>query len=183
MLKIQEAAPMPDIAFRAMSLYLALRHRLEDIGKRLQYAGIKEGHIVLDFGCGPGHYTFAAAGMVGQSGSVYALDVHPLAVRSVEREARKRHLTNIETILSDRDTGLPDQSIDIVLLYDVIHMISDKKALAKELHRVLKPDGVLSALVVHEKVDEILKILQGDGLFSLRDRLGKLLNLKKVMTT
>ena len=180
-MEIQEAAPMPDIAFRAMSLYFALRHGLEDVTKPLKNAGIKEGHIILDFGCGPGHYAIAAARMVGQSGKVYALDIHPLALQSVEKKARKENLTNIKTILSDRDTGLPDQSIDIALVYDTIHMVNDKQALTKELHRVLKPDGLLSVLAAHVKVDDILKTLQGDGLFLLRDRQGNLLNLNRVM--
>lgn len=179
-MEIQEAAPMPDIAFRAMSLYFALRHRLDDVTKPLKNAGIKEGDVVLDFGCGPGHYALAAARMVGQSGRVYALDIHPLAVQSVKRKARKENLTNIKTILSGRDTGLADQSIDIALVYDTIHMVNDKQALTKELHRVLKPNGLLSVLVAHVKVNDILKILQGDDLFSLRDRQGNLLNLSRV---
>jgi len=179
-MEIQEAKPMPDIAFKAMSLYFALRHRLDDVTKPLKHTGIKEGDVILDFGCGPGHYTIAAARMVGQSGKVYALDVHPLAVQSVEKKAQKESLTNIKTILSDRDTGLPDQSIDVTLVYDTIHMVNDKQALTEELHRVLKPDGLLSVLVAHVKVDDIREILQGDGLFSLRDRKGNLLNLNRV---
>src|SRR4030042_2948380 len=111
-MEIQETKPMPDSAFKAMSLYFDLRHWLEDVTKPLKNAGIKEGHVILDFGCGPGHYAIAAARMVGQNGRVYALDVHPLAVQSVEKKALKGSLTNIKTILSDRDTGLPDHSIE-----------------------------------------------------------------------
>jgi ubiquinone/menaquinone biosynthesis C-methylase UbiE len=133
----------------------------------------------LDFGCGPGHYTIAAAKMVGANGKVYALDIHPLAVQSVEKKARKAGLTNITTILSDRDTGLPDQSIDIALAYDMIHMVKDKQSLIKELHRVLKQNSILSVLAEHLKVEDVLKILEQDGLFSLKDRQGNLINLNK----
>jgi ubiquinone/menaquinone biosynthesis C-methylase UbiE len=97
----------------------------------------------------------------------------------VEKKARKEGLTNITTIISDRDTRLPDQSIDIALAYDMIHMVKDKQALMKELHRVLKPNGLLSVLAEHMKVNDILKILESDGLFSLRDRHGNLINLNK----
>ncbi len=178
-MEIRKAKPMPNIAFRAMSLYFAVRHRLEDVRKPLQKAGIREGQTVLDFGCGPGHYSIAAAQMVGQNGKVYALDIHPLALQSVEKKAKKEGLTNITTILSDRDPRLHDQSIDTVLVYDTIHMIEDKQALAKELHRVLKPNGLLSVLVEHVKIEDILRILEQDGLFSLGDRYGKLINLNK----
>jgi len=178
-MEIQKDKPMPGIAFKAMSLYFAVRHRLEDVRKPLKKAGIKEGQTVLDFGCGPGHYAIAAAKMVGANGKVYALDIHPLAVQSVEKKAKKEGLTNIITILSDRDTRLPDQSIDIALAFDMIHMVKDKQALKKELHRVLKPNGLLSVLAEHMKVNDILKILEKDGLFSLRDRRGNFINLNK----
>jgi ubiquinone/menaquinone biosynthesis C-methylase UbiE len=97
----------------------------------------------------------------------------------VEKKARKEGLTNITTILSDRDTGLPDQSIDVALAYDMIHMVKDKQSLVRELHRVLKPNGLLSVLAEHMKVNDILKILESDSLFSLRDRHGNLINLNR----
>ena len=174
--------PVPDIAFRMMSFALSLHHRFADIGKQLTEAGIEEGQIVLDFGCGPGHYAIAAARMVGEKGRVYALDMHPLAARSVEKKANKEGLSNISTILSDGDTGLPDQSIDVVLVYDMIHSVADKKSLLYELHRVIKPHGVLSILVRHMKVEGILELVQKNGLFSLRDRHGSLLNFERMQS-
>jgi len=117
--------------------------------------------------------------MVGERGSVYALDIFPLAMRAAERKAKKERLTNITTILSDRDTGLQDESIDLILLYDTLHMIRDKVTLLKELHRVLKPNGLLSILAEHIKVEDVLEIMEKDGLFSLKDRHGKLVNFEK----
>jgi len=178
-MNVQESKPMPNIAFRLMAFFLALHRRFVDVRKPMERAGIKEGQTVLDFGCGPGFYTIAAARMVGAKGKVYSLDIQPLAVRSVEKKAKKAGLTNITTILSDRDTRLPDQSIDIALAYDMIHMVKDKQALARELHRVLKPNGVLSVIVGHVNVEDVLKVLEQDGLFSVRDRQGRLINLNK----
>lgn len=40
----------------------------------LEDIGIKRGQIILDFGCGVGHYTIPAAKVVGKRGRVYALD-------------------------------------------------------------------------------------------------------------
>jgi ubiquinone/menaquinone biosynthesis C-methylase UbiE len=175
----ERTKPLPNITFRLMAFFLALHRRFVDIRKPMERAGIKEGQTILDFGCGPGFYTIAAAKMVGAKGKVYALDIHPLAMRSVEKKAKKEGLTNITTILSDRDTGLPDQSIDVALAYDMIHMVKDKQALARELHRILKPNGLLSVIVGHIQVENVLKILEQDGLFSLRDRHGRLINLNK----
>jgi ubiquinone/menaquinone biosynthesis C-methylase UbiE len=175
----ERTKPLSNITFRLMAFFLTLHRRFVDVRKPLKKAGVKEGQIILDFGYGPGHYTIAAAKMVGANGKVYALDIHPLAAQSVEKKARKEGLTNISTILSDRDTGLPDHSIDIALAYDMIHMVKDKQSLMKELHRVLKPNGILSVLVEHIKVEDVLKILEKDSLFSLRDRQGNLINLNK----
>ncbi len=65
------------------------------------------------------------------------------------------------------------------LAYDMIHMIEDKQVLARELHRVLKQNGILSVIVGHIKVEDVLKALEQEGLFSLRDRYGRLVNLTK----
>jgi len=179
----EKTKPMPNIVFSVMAFFLEIHRRFFDVRKPLRRAGVKEGQTILDFGCGPGHYSVAAAKMVGAKGKVYALDIQPLAVRSVERKAKKEGLTNITAILSDKDTRLPDQSIDIALAYDMIHMVNDKQALARELHRVLKPNGTLSVIVGHMKVEDILKILEQDGLFSLRDRQGRLINFNKAKQT
>lgn len=171
--------PKSDIDFKMMSLFFRIRDVFMNPRKLLEKVDIKERQIVLDFGCGSGSYVIPTARMVGENGRVYALDIHPMAIRAVEKKANKEGLTNIRTILSDRDTGLPDESIDVVLLYDTIQSITNKEALLKELHRVTKPNGLLSILVEHIKVEDVVEIAEKDGLFSLRDRYGKLLNLEK----
>jgi len=175
----RENRPMPDIAFKVMSFFLGLHHRFMDIGKRLEESGVQRGQTVLDFGCGPGHFTIVAARMVGETGRVWALDIHPLAIKTVEGKARKEGLSNISTILSDRDTGLPDESVDVALLYDTIHMIADKWALLEELHRVVKPGGALSVWVGHMKVDDVVETIEKEGLFALKDRHGAVLNFAR----
>jgi len=97
----------------------------------------------------------------------------------VAKKAKKKRLTNISTILSDRDTGLPDGSVDVVLLYDTLHMIKDKGALLKELHRVMKPKGLLSIMAEHMKIEDVLETVERDGLFSLKEQQGRLVNFEK----
>lgn len=175
----QKDKPMPDIGFKMMSFFFRIRDRFRNPAKKLQELGIKEGQTVLDFGCGPGSYAIPAARMVGEKGRVYALDIHPLAVKTVEKKAKKEGPINITTILSDGDTGLPDESVDVVLLYDTIHMVNDKDALLEELHRAMKPNGLLSILAEHIKVEDVMEIAQKDGMFSLRYQDGRLLNFER----
>jgi len=133
----------------------------------LKEVGIKPGFHVLDYGCGPGGYIIAAAELAGKSGKIYALDIHPLAVQKVQDIASKKQLINVETILSDCQTGLPDNSLDAVLLYDAFHHLSDPNRVLKELHRVLKPDGILSFGDHHMDEKEIMAELTKDQLFRL----------------
>ena len=137
--------PMPNVAFRGMSFALRLMEPFKRSRERLTGAGLEKGQVVLEYGCGIGSYTLPAAQIVGDEGTVYALDIHPLAIATVDKRSAKENLTNIKTILSDRDTGLPDESVDVVLLYDTFHLVRDQQALLEELHRILKPGGFLSA--------------------------------------
>ena len=133
----------------------------------LKEVGIKPGFSVLDFGCGPGSYITPLAELVGESGKIYALDIHPLAIQRVKDIASKKRLANLETILSDCQTGLPDNTLDAVLLYDAFHHLSDSNGVLQELHRVLKPDGILSFGDHHMKENEIVAGLTNGGLFRL----------------
>jgi ubiquinone/menaquinone biosynthesis C-methylase UbiE len=154
--------------------FMALGYRFRDLRLPrktiLEEVGIRPGFHVLDYGCGPGGYTAPLAELVGESGKIYALDIHPLAIRKVKDIASKKRLANVETILSDCQTGLADNSMDVVLLYDIFHDLSDPNEILKELHRVLKPDGVLSFSDHHLKEDEIVSGVSNSGLFSLSKR-------------
>jgi ubiquinone/menaquinone biosynthesis C-methylase UbiE len=130
-------------------------------------AEIKEGFRVLDYGCGSGSYVTAVAELIRKSGKIYALDINPLAIKMIKKIAVKRQLPNVETILSDRKTGLSGDSIDVVLLYDTFHDLSDPNMVLEELHRVLKPNGMLSFSDHHMKESEIISKVTNNGLFKL----------------
>jgi len=61
------------------------------------------------------------AELVGPSGQIYALDMNPAPVEAVRRIAVRHRLGNMKVILSDCSTGLPDDSLDVVLLYNTFH--------------------------------------------------------------
>ena len=103
---------MGNLAFRFMSFGFVLRDLFSPRRNILNEVGIRPGFYILDYGCGPGSYSIVAAEMVGRTGGVYALDIHPLAVRRVQDVASKKRLTNIETIHSNCATGLPSNSVD-----------------------------------------------------------------------
>jgi ubiquinone/menaquinone biosynthesis C-methylase UbiE len=155
-----------------MSLGFAFRDVFFPPKNILAEVGIEPGFVVLDYGCGTGSYSIAAAALVGQSGKVYSLDIHSLAVRRVQEVASKKRLTNIETILSDCATGLPEGCIDVVLLFDTLHDLSHPYGILAELYRVLKPGAICSVTDHHMKEEEIMSEVTRSGLFTLR-RKGK----------
>jgi ubiquinone/menaquinone biosynthesis C-methylase UbiE len=158
---------MSGIWFRLMALEFKIRDYRRPRENILKEVGIKQGFQVLDFGCGPGGYVLAASKLVGETGKVYALDVTPLAIKMVKDIVEKNGLKNVGTILSDCATGLPNESLDAVLLYDVFHGLEDKQAVLSEIYRVLKQDGLLSFSDHHLKEPDILTMVAEGKLFRL----------------
>ena len=162
--------PIPKIGFIGMSFALKWRDLFRPREKILEEVDIKPDSNVLDFGCGPGSYILPVVNIVGKNGKVYALDIHPLAIKKVKSIASKLVLSNVETICSDCDTELPPNVIDTVLLYDIFHMLRDKEKVLLELHRVLKDDGILSFSDHHMKEKDILSAMEESNLFELHKK-------------
>ncbi|MBC7350344.1 MAG: class I SAM-dependent methyltransferase [Candidatus Aminicenantes bacterium] len=150
---------------------LALSYKIRDLRRPrriiLEEVEIKPGDRVLDFGCGPGSYLLLLVEMVGPHGKIYALDINPLAIRMVQGLAERKQLKNISTIHSDGPTGLPDDYLDVVLLFDVFHHLEQPQAVLRELHRILRPGGILSVSDHHLKGSQIIQALTEGNLFKL----------------
>ena len=76
----------------------------------------------------------------------------------------------METIQSDCRTGLPHESLDVVLMYDVFHMLDNPQAVLAEMHRILKPDGILSFSDHHMGEDDIVTGVTDCRLFTLAEK-------------
>ena len=156
---------MSDIGFKFMSLMFKVRDLIRPRLDVLNEAGIESGFSVLDFGCGPGGYIMPLLELVGPSGKIFALDIHPLAIREIKNMATRKGIENIVTIESDCSSGLPNNDVDTILLYDVFHDLAHPDKVLRELHRVLKPGGTLSFSDHHMKEDEVLTRLTSAGMF------------------
>jgi ubiquinone/menaquinone biosynthesis C-methylase UbiE len=162
-----------DIAFRLMALTYVLRDLFQNPRRSLENARLGRGMSVVDYGCGPGSFTIPAAELVGHEGKVFAVDIHPLAVSSVRRKASRKGLENVQTILvRGYDTGVEASSVDRVLLIDTIHSIEDPEALFREIHRMLKPDGLLFMEKGHMPISDQRELVQNSGLFEVVESQG-----------
>jgi ubiquinone/menaquinone biosynthesis C-methylase UbiE len=158
---------MSSAGFKFIGFIFKIRDFLRPRMNLLKEAGIEPGYCVLDYGCGPGSYIAPLARLVGTSGEIYALDMHPLAIRAVRKTAARKGITNVTTIESDCNTGLPDNHVDVVLLYDTFHNLSQPDDVLRELYRVLKSEGTLSFSDHHMNEKDILTSVTDKGFFKL----------------
>jgi len=171
--------PMSDLDFKVMAVLFNIRDFFMPRKDTLKEVGLRKGFTVLDYGCGPGSHILSLEDLIGPKGKIYALDIHPIAVDRVKRLAGKEGLTNVETILSDCKTGLPDASIDAVVFYDILHALSEPNTVLTELNRVLKPDATLSVTDHHMTGQRIVASVTDQGLFRFAGKGKKTYGFKK----
>lgn len=107
--------------------------------------GLGEGKWIADLGAGSGHYTMAAAKAVGSTGRVYAVEIQKDLLPRVKNLASEEGLGNVEVLWGDIEvqngTKLRDESVDVVILSNILFQLDDKKGCAEETKRILKPKG------------------------------------------
>lgn len=121
----------------------------------LRDIGIKKNQFILDYGCGHGVYTIPASLVVGNKGKVFAVDRNQDVLNDLKIEVEKRGLRNVEIIEAkdNVDLLLPDNHVDVILLYDVLHLLKNREQLLAELYHILKPSGILSVFPKHHKTE------------------------------
>lgn len=106
---------------------------------------IEPGMVAADFGAGAGFYTVELAKKVGEGGKVYAIDIQKHMLDIIRSKARLNRLLNIETIWADLENvnsvPLKENTVDLVLISNILFQVEDKENLLKEAIRLLKPGG------------------------------------------
>jgi ubiquinone/menaquinone biosynthesis C-methylase UbiE len=111
-------------------------------------ADIRAGHVVADFGCGPGYTAFEFAHRVGPSGHVHALDINAEFISRTKARAEAGGLAARITarLLTDNDLPLRDATLDRVTARNTLIYVRDPVATFEEFRRVLKPGGLAHAI-------------------------------------
>lgn len=111
-----------------------------------QLAFANDGSDVVDFGCGYGTFTIAAAKLT--VGTVHAFDIEPEMVGAVAARAATCGLGNIRTVQRDfvaEGTDLPAGAAGYAMLFNILHA-EDPLRLLQEAHRVLRPGGTVGVI-------------------------------------
>lgn len=102
----------------------------------------RDGEVVIDYGCGPGHDLVGFA-EYGKAKQIYGIDVSTSSIAEA-RDRLKFHDGPVELIVADpQHPVLPfeDGSIDYIHSSGVLHHIPDPAPIVREFRRVLKPTG------------------------------------------
>ena len=136
---------MSNTSFRLMTGMFSLIDRLFPIvERRTKYFDLQPGMTAVDYGCGPGRYTLRFSKIVGETGKVFAVDIHELAVEAVEKMASGNGLKNVQAVLAHGyHTDLPSAIADRIFALDMFFGIRQPTEFLAEVKRLMKPQGLL----------------------------------------
>ena len=136
----------------------AERDQEEDPDRAIDVLKLQKGATVADVGAGSGYMTEKLSKKVGSTGKVYATDIQQGMIDLLNKRIAKRKLTNVTPILGTQDNpNLPLESLDLALMVDVYHELSQPQLVLRHIRAALKPGGRL-VLVEYRKEDPTIPI-------------------------
>jgi len=118
------------------------REQEEQPTKLLQALKLKPGEVVADIGAGTGYYSRRMAGLVGEKGLVYAVDIQQEMLDLLTNKMAELKIKNIKPILGTiSDPKLSESSVDLILMVDVYHEFDHPHEMVTAMCRALKPGG------------------------------------------
>lgn len=93
--------------------------------------------------------------------------------------------TNIHVMHGDHVVERPDKSIDMARVCDVLHIApasSPAQTILSSIHRVLKPQGILSVTCHHMTAAQVTGVVTNAGLFRSTGRTRRTLRFEKART-
>lgn len=113
---------------------LAMQKRIDFI----RQGNLPEGTRFLDCGCGAGDYVFALIEQLG-------FDAHGIEFDADKVKAGNQHPLYGERILQGdlQSIKFDDQQWDAAMLNEVLEHVPNEQSVIREVHRVLKPGGIL----------------------------------------
>jgi ubiquinone/menaquinone biosynthesis C-methylase UbiE len=134
------------------------RDQEEDPDRAIDVLKLQKGTTLADIGAGSGYMTEKLSKKVGPMGKVYATDIQQGMIDLLNKRIARRKLANVVPILSSQDDPrLPLESIDLALMVDVYHELSQPQLVLRHIKAALKPGGRL-VLVEYRKEDPNIPI-------------------------
>ena len=116
---------------------------------------LKKDMIIADFGAGTGYFTSKLA---RKCSIVYAVDIQQEMLDLNAKQMRNKNINNVKFILGFTDrTGLPKNSLDLVILVDVYHELENPLEIMNDIKSSLNQTGKV-ALIEYRKEDPTVPI-------------------------
>jgi ubiquinone/menaquinone biosynthesis C-methylase UbiE len=128
-----------------VSFVESVRRRSVSPERLLSGVGLAKGMTLADLGAGYGFYALPAATIVGEGGTVYAVEPDPRRAREIADRAKEMGVRNVRVLVGGAE-GIPelgDGSIDLAISVSSFHHFSDRVRALEELRRVVKPGGTI----------------------------------------
>jgi len=111
--------------------------------KRIFSKYVKPGHVVLDVGCGPGTFAMDLAKMVGDGGRVIAADLQQGMLDKLSAKLEGSGMgKRVMLVKATEDSLNVQENVDFAVAFYMAHEVPDQERLFREIHSLLKPDGV-----------------------------------------
>lgn len=101
---------------------------------------LKPTDTVFEFGCGTGTTALKLAPSVAR---LVATDFAPEMIAIAREKAAAENCTNVEFAVATPDAApYPEASFDAAFGFNVLHLVRDRAALLRSVHKLLKPGGL-----------------------------------------
>ena len=133
-------------AFAADKKKRPSRESWQQVERVMKDFNFQEGDAVADVGCGSGYFTFRISKVVGEKGTVYAMDISEKALKGLRGKLKEEKTENVELSISDpSDIRLDECTVDAAIIVNVLHHAKkdQRQPLINSIAKALKPGGVL----------------------------------------
>jgi 2-polyprenyl-3-methyl-5-hydroxy-6-metoxy-1,4-benzoquinol methylase len=101
---------------------------------------LQSSDIVLDFACAAGKYAFEIAPQVKE---VWGIDISGEMIHAAKRNATDRGIANVQFMQTEiNDPRLEDESFDVVLAYNILHLVEEPQRVVAKIKELLRPNGI-----------------------------------------
>jgi 2-polyprenyl-3-methyl-5-hydroxy-6-metoxy-1,4-benzoquinol methylase len=101
---------------------------------------LKKSDIVLDYGCATGTVAIEIA---DSAKTIHGIDISSRMIEAAKRKANEHKIKNVDFMQSTIfEEFYLSESFDVILAFNILHVLEDTPKVVKRIHELLKPGGL-----------------------------------------